>query len=202
MPKKMKMTSPKGTAVWPWLNEPDTRWNEVGTYSVTLKMDAQTAEPFLAKLKEFYKEGYTECLKEQGKNKLKNATMPWFNVEDDQGNETGEIGFKFKNNASYDYDGKKVETRVQLIDSQRNPVTAKVGGGSTIRVGFEPYVWFVGSQGVGMTLRLKVAQVLELVEYGGKSAADEFEFEVEEGFESAPAATTETKSGGDEDFNF
>ncbi len=55
MPKKMKMTSPKGTAVWPWLNEPDTRWNEVGTYSVTLKMDAQTAEPFLAKLKEFTK---------------------------------------------------------------------------------------------------------------------------------------------------
>ena len=201
MPKKMKMTSPKGTAVWPWLNEPDTRWDDVGAYTVTLKMSAQDAEPFLTKLKEFYKHGYEEFVKEKGKNKLKNANMPWFNIEDDQGNDTGEIGFKFKNKASYEYEGKKIETRVQLSDTHGDPVTSTVGGGSTIKVGLEPYVWYVPSQGVGMTLRVKVVQVLNLVEYGGKSAADEFEFEIEEA--SVPTSTaSESAPRGDEDFNF
>tara|TARA_Y100000593_G_scaffold11820_1_gene21471 strand:- start:2557 stop:3147 length:591 start_codon:yes stop_codon:yes gene_type:complete len=190
--KKKKMTSPAGIAVWPWLNEPDTRW-DTSEYKVTLKLTAENAKPFIEKLTEFYKQGYADHAKEQNK-KLKKANLPWSEVVDDQGNETGEIEFKFKNKSSYEYEGETVETRVLLVDKTRKPVEGRVGSGSEIRVGFEPYVWYVPSMGVGMTLRIKTVQVLNLLEYNGDNSLDEFDFEFE---------TPAKASSGDEDnFDF
>ena len=52
---RTKMTSPKGTAVWPWLNEPDTRFDDNGVYTVQLRLDAEEAAAFTAELKEKFK---------------------------------------------------------------------------------------------------------------------------------------------------
>jgi hypothetical protein len=99
---------------------------------------------------------------------------------DDQGNATGEVEFKFKNKSSYEYEKKTIETRVLLVDKSNHPVEGRVGSGSEIKIGFEPFVWYVPSMGVGITLRLKAVQVLNLVEFGGSNASDEFDFEFEE----------------------
>lgn len=197
---RIKMTSPKGTAVWPWLNDPDTRFDENGVYSVTLRLDAEDAEAFMGKLKQIFRNGYDEETKKQKKKKLKLANMPWADHEDDQGNATGQVDFKFKVKASYEYEGKKIDNRVHLIDAKRNPVTNQVGGGSSIRVGFEPYVWYVPSMGVGMSMRLKVVQVIDLVEYGKGGSTDEFDFEEEEGFTTATATETKEERGDHFDF--
>ncbi|QDP59077.1 MAG: putative helix-destabilizing protein [Prokaryotic dsDNA virus sp.] len=176
---RKKMTSPAGVAVWPWLNEPDTRW-DTSEYKVTLKVNAEDAKLFIECLASVYKEGYAAQSKELNKPKLKKANMPWSEVVDDQGNATGEVEFKFKNKSSYEYEGKTVETRVLLVDKSNHPVEGRVGSGSEIKIGFEPYVWYVPSMGVGITLRLKAVQVLNLVEFGGSNASDEFDFEFEE----------------------
>lgn len=195
------MTSPKGTAVWPWLNEPDTQYDENGVYCVTLRISDEEAEPLMAKLKDIFKEGYDAEVKKQKKQKLRIANMPWADHEDDQGNKTGMVDFKFKQNAVYEYEGKKIDNRVHLIDSKRNPVTDQIGGGSSIRIGFEPYVWFVPSMGVGMKLRLKVVQVIDLVQFSKGQNTDEFDFEEEkDGFTSA--TTPKAKEEREDSFDF
>jgi len=200
MSARIKMTSPKGVAVWPWLNEPDKRFDERGTYTVTLRV-GDGAEDFIRKLNDIYNDGYARQLSEQKKAKLKEGPMPWSAYMDDQGEPTGLTEFKFKNNAAYKYEGKMIENRIQIIDSKRNPIVANVGGGSTLRVGFEPYVWFVPSMGVGMSLRLKIVQVLDLVEFGGGNSASEFGFEEEEGFVGI-VKSEETPEEPANDFDF
>ena len=197
---RTKMTSPKGTAVWPWLNEPDTRYDDNGVYTVQLRLDAEEAAAFTAELKEKFKLGYEQQAKEQGKKKLKLAPMPWKDHEDDQGNATGKVDFKFKMKAAYEYEGKKIDNRVLLIDAKRNPVTAQIGSGSSIRCGFEPYVWYVPSMGVGMTLRLKAVQVIDLVEFGKGGGTDDFDFQEEEGFTAVASATPDKERGDHFDF--
>lgn len=190
---RTKMTSPKGVAVWPWLNEPDTRW-DTSEYKVSLKVYGKPAMEFAQQLEEFYKQGYTDFAKELKKPKLKKANMPWSEVVDDQGNLTGEIEFKFKNKSSYEYEKKTIENRIALIDRAGKIVESRIGSGSEIKIGFEPNVWWVPALGVGMTLRLKAVQVLELVEYGGGSSSGDFEFEFED--------TTTTSTGSDDPFGF
>jgi len=197
---RIKKTSPQGTAVWPWLNEPDTRFDENGVYTVTLRLSAEDAEPFMADLKQIFRDGYDAEVKKQKKQKLKLANMPWTDHEDDQGNETGMIDFKFKQKSAYEYEGKKIENRVLLIDAKRNPVTDQIGGGSKIRVGFEPYVWYVPSMGVGMSLRLKAVQVIDLVQYTKGQNTDEFDFKEEDGYTTAPFSTSNDTAGNGFDF--
>jgi hypothetical protein len=40
-------TTPKGRALWPRLNEPDTKFKEEGEYSVKLILPADKAEPLM-----------------------------------------------------------------------------------------------------------------------------------------------------------
>lgn len=200
MTARIKMTSPKGTAVWPWLNEPDTRFDENGVYTVSLRLGQEEATAFMAKLKKVYLDGYEEQAKKQNKKKLKHANLPWVAHEDDQGNHTGMTDFKFKTKASYTFENKKIDNRVLLIDAKRNPVTDQIGAGSSIRIGFEPYVWYVPSMGVGMSLRLKVVQVIELVEFTKGGTTEEFDFKDEDGFTSA--ATTSKTEEREDHFDF
>ena len=81
-------------------------------------------------------------------------------------------------------DGRTIEQRPILFDAKMRPMNDRVGGGSIVRVGFEPHLWFVPATGVGLSLRLKAVQVLELREGGGRTATD-FGFSEEEGFETA-----------------
>tara|TARA_Y100001973_G_scaffold103542_1_gene171039 strand:+ start:511 stop:1113 length:603 start_codon:yes stop_codon:yes gene_type:complete len=200
MTSRIKRTSPQGTAVWPWLNEPDTRFDENGVYTVTLRLSAEDAEPFIEDLKQIFRDGYDAEVKKQKKQKLKLANMPWSDHEDDQGNETGLIDFKFKTKASYEYEGRKIDNRVHLIDAKCHPVTDQIGGGSKIRVGFEPYVWYVPSMGVGMSLRLKAVQVIDLVQYTQGQSTDEFDFKEEDGYTTAPFSKSNDAAGNGFDF--
>lgn len=181
---KSRMTSPKGTASWPKLNEPDTKFDAKGVFSVGLRMSAEAAAPMIATLTKMYEDFYAEKVKEL-KKKLKKSDFPWKEVTNDAGNETGEIEFRFKMVAKVDTkDGRTIEQRPILFDAKMRPMNDRVGGGSTIRVGFEPHLWEVPATGVGLSLRLKAVQVIELKEFGGRTAKD-FGFAEEEGFETA-----------------
>lgn len=181
--KSLKMTTPKGTAVWPWLTEPNRKFDQAGVYSVNLKMSSEDAEEFVKTITRVRDDFHEEETKTQ-KKKIKKADLPLVEVVDDQGNETGEVELKLKMNASYEHDGKTITQRPTLIDTKQNPITedVRVGSGTTMRCGVEVRPWYVPSQGVGVSLRLKVVQIIELVEFGGGTSG--FDFDDEEGFET------------------
>ena len=79
-----------------------------------------------------------------------------------------------------------------VMDSKQKPIgdEVRIGSGTTMRCGVEVRPWYVASQGVGVSLRLRVVQVIDLVEFGGGGASG-FDFEDEEGFESVAAAMDE-----------
>ena len=180
----MPLTTPLGTAVYPHLNEPDTKFEEDGIYSTTLKIEADVAESMIEKLETLYIAEYEKFCKEKKKPKLKQADRPWTEEYDDEGNETGNYLFRFKMKAKT---RKGIELRPVLFDSKCQPLHENIGGGSKMKVSYEPTCWLVPSLGVGISLRLRGVQVLELVEYGGASASS-LGFGEEEGFETASAS--------------
>jgi len=185
--KHIKLTTPKGTAIYPWLNEPNRKFDQIGVYSVNLRMTAQDAAEFVEIITKVRDEYHGEQTKEL-KKKLKKADLPVLEVIDDQGEETGEVDLKIKLKAGYEYDGKTITQRPTLIDAKQQPIgnDIQIGSGTTLRCGVEVAPWYVPTMGIGVSLRLRVAQIIDLVEFGGGGAAA-YDFQNEEGFETVAA---------------
>ena len=188
----MKFKSPVGTAVWPHLNTPDTKFDkEIGVYQTKLAVPAEEAEDTIIALEKLLKEGYAEQCKEQKRPKLRVADKPWGDEIDQDGNNTGNILFRFKLKAKTQ---SGIDRRPILVDSDLKPMSDLVGSGSKMVVSYEPFSWFVPSLGVGMTLRLKGVQVLELQEYSGGANAQELGFEKQDGFKTDTLPEEASKS--------
>lgn len=198
------MLSPKGTAVYPHLNTPDTKFNPDGEYKVTLRVSGDEGQTFAAQLDELVAQAEADAIEETGKKKVKLANPP-YEVDD----ETGDILVKFKSKASGTSrrTGEKWSRRIPLVDAQRNPCPgAKVGGGSELIVAFEPFIYYTASIGAGVSLRIQAVQVVTLQEWG--SSASSLFGEVE-GFvsddshaEPVAVASEEADADDDEDYEF
>ncbi len=188
--KHIKLTTPKGTAIYPWLNEPNRKFDQIGVYSVNLRMNGEDAAEFISTITKVRDEYHDEQTKEM-KKKLKKADLPVMEVVDDQGEETGEVDLKIKLKASYEYDGKTTTQRPILIDAKQQPMANDIliGSGTTLRCGVEVAPWYVPTMGIGVSLRLRVAQIIDLVEFVGGGAAA-YNFKNEEGFETVAASLT------------
>lgn len=185
-----------GRAVWPSLNEPD-EYKGKKTYKVAVAMTSEEAAPLIAFLESHFEEGYQDLCKEKKKKSLrKYSGMPWSNETDRDDEETGNILFNCKAPAETK-DGSP-RPRPGLFDATGKAMDETIGGGSTIKVAIEPYVWFNESLGAGLRLTLRGVQVLELRHGGGVSTAESCGFEVEEGFETAAAALATTNDFNDE----
>ena len=198
-----QITTPQGKAIYPWLTEPDRKFNPDGEYKINLRLNNEKAEEVINQLEDIYEKHYAECCKEQGKKKLKRHDLPCVEVTGDNEELTGEWDFKFKLKAKWkSRDGKEGTQRPILYDAKNNPLTndnrPKVGSGSTVRISAEVYTWFTPTLGVGMSLRPKAVQILELIEYGGGGSAKGFGFEVEEGFEALASEMSSSTSNANE----
>lgn len=189
--KSTRITSPKGSAVYPWLNEPDRRFDQTGVYSVSLRVKADDKDvvTFVDMIKKIADEMYAQVIKET-KKKAKKADLPIKDVIDVDGNETGEIDIKFKLKSQGGQGEKTWVQRPALFDSKGKPMNDKVGGGSTIKVGCEAVPFFSPTVGVGVTLRLKAVQILELQEFNGGASSASW-FTSEQGFETSGKAAEE-----------
>lgn len=212
--QKIKLMSPRGTAVWPRLNEPDRRYKPEGEYKISLRLRKDNAEhaKFLTNLQEIYDEHIklekAKFLTEQkGKKKpeeLKIVPPPWAEVVDkDTGEETGEVDIKFAMKARVDIKGKpSFEQHPSVFDAQGKPTKVVVGGGSAVKIAATVNKWCT-KLGASISLRLKAVQVLELVAPGGD--ASYFGFQKEDGFDGtpdevvdSPAADGDKPAGSDE----
>jgi len=163
-----------GRAVWPKLNEPDTKFKEEGEFSVKLELSGEAAENMKSTIREFATKAYSIECEDKGKKKLKKADLPFKQATDQDGEDIADTFlFNFKRKASGTTKaGKAWQATVTLFDSQKKKVTAEVWGGSKLRVAYTLVPWYNPTLGFGIKLELGAVQVLDLVTRGERSASD------------------------------
>jgi hypothetical protein len=196
--KSPRIVTPKGTAVYPWLNKPDTKFSPDGDYKVTLKVAAEKAAPLIKELDDILEEYKAEAVKKDPKIARMTINPPYEEEEDDQGNLTGNYLFKFKQKAVINMkDGRSVDVKVALLDASRTPTDVLVGGGSEIKIAATVYPYAMNStKTIGLSLRPYAVQILQLVKVGAGSAADVFDDE--DGFIDDHTATQVVSSATEE----
>ncbi len=198
--KVERFVSPKGIASYPYLTNPDTKFNHDGEYKVSLIVAGDDASKAIDFLTEKHKAAVAQAKKENAGKRVKEGELPCIENDD------GTVTFKFKLKAKVTpKKGDQFEQKPALFDAKGKPLTGetKVGGGSTIKVSYEVVPYYTAIAGAGVSLRLKAVQIIELKEYSGGGNAESYGFGEEEGFEAddednaPPFDTDETIAGGD-----
>jgi len=186
----IKYTTPVGTFLYPRLITPDTKFNADGVYSCKLAIPADDAKELIGLIEtEVKKQGKIKPIK---KNNEMNWADPPHTTRDD-----GEVVFSTKQIAHVTLpDGKSFDPVVLLFDAHKeriDPTTVNPWTGTRGKLRVELIPYSIALTGVGVSLRLKAAQILELVE--GGASAESCGFGDEEEF----SATTEEQ---DDDLPF
>jgi hypothetical protein len=184
----------KGKALWAKVFTPDTKFDSDGIYSIDVVIPEEDAQEVCEYLEGLRDERLAEEVKANPKAKSLSA-RPVYELDLDQdGNETGNYKFKVKLKATVrGRDNQTYTQRPIVVDSKRSPMTEEtlIGNGSIVKVAYEPHTYVMASnKQVGVSLRLKGVQVLQLVEYGNKGAASMFD--EEDGYVAEPESAADT----------
>lgn len=196
--KAERFVSPKGTASYPYLTKPDTKFNPDGEYKVSLIVAGDAASKAIDFLTDLHKAAVAKAKKENAGKRVKEGDLPFIENDD------GTVTFKFKLKAKVTpKKGDPFEQKPALFDAKGKPLPGdpKVGGGSTIKVSYEVVPYYTAIAGAGISLRLKAVQIIELKEFSGGGTAESYGFGEEEGFESSeddtpPFDADEPATGG------
>jgi hypothetical protein len=223
-PKREIKHSPKGTARYPYLNKPDTKFDADGVFKTDLVLSADDAETVdeviqetLAEAAEMAKRQAAAAKKKGKKQTPKESDLPRAEVLDDDGEETGEVAFRFKSKASgvSQKTGKRWSRTMPLFDAKGRPSKANIYGGSVIKVAFTAVPWVNPKCEYGVKLQMEGVQIIELVSGGGQKSASALGFGEEDGYvaddedeedtvagdgDEAAADDTDTDDGDDDDF--
>lgn len=191
--KTVLYTTPAGKWMWPHLRRPDdkpikgkaqrpayklsVRYNEDDTNWLTLK----------AKLDAEVEASFAQAKADNPKKKLIiQRAYPYSVVMDAEGNPTGEVEVKFKQNATFEVKGVTKHAKVSLFDAAGKPLPAGVDpwSGSVGKVSYSIRPYFMEStNSAGISLSLQAVQVIELASAGERSASG-FGFGSEDGYVS------------------
>ncbi|KWS03729.1 T7-like phage ssDNA-binding protein [Lysobacter capsici AZ78] len=190
-PARKRYVSPKGTAIWPRLNQPDTKFDADGVYSAKLAFDGfdEAANKLIAELTAVREAEFRKYLSENPKFKKVAKLVDFFSAElDDEGEETGRtlMNFKMKAKVTAKKTGKVYVMKPVIVNAKKailkNP--PNIGGGSQLKVSFEVMPYFnAKDKEFGLSLRLVGVQIIDLVEFGGGAAAAN-DFDDEEGYDA------------------
>ena len=169
------LTTPKGTAVYPRIDTPDTKFNEDGVYSCKLHVDEASFNAFTKQVTDTVEREYDVECKVKGKKLKKAATSPIRITPD------GDFEIYAKQVAQRQTKKGLLTFTIPVFDSQgaKLPTSPAIGSGSTLKLSVEVYTWYTDLQGFGYTLRLKAVQLLDLIEYNNGSSSS-FGFTEEE----------------------
>ena len=192
------IVTPEGRTEWLKAFTPDYKFNELGEYGCTLIIENAAALPLMSTLDEFMTTSIANAMDETGKSKDKIKTNPPYSIND----ETGDVSFKFKLKAKVQGRNGDFEQKPLVIDARKVPVTDEVPtwNGSRVRIGFQPVTYYTGLVGAGVSLRMKIVQLIEALDGGGGSGAASG-FDVEDGFEFTPTAPVVAQAEASEDFD-
>jgi hypothetical protein len=189
--------SPVGIARFAWVNRPDVKYNQDGVYHTALVLEGEEADKFRTELDALAEEGFKETTADltPAERKKWNKYVPYEVEEDpDNGNPTGRIIFKFKQNAKVRlHDGTVKAINIGIRDSKNKEITADVWGGSTIKVLWAPRtVKVTGTKQAGVRMDFCMVQLIKPADRQGGGGFDE----VENGYVD-DQATPSTGSIGD-----
>lgn len=188
--KNDRLTTGTGTAMYPYLFTPDTKFSSDGVYSVTLRMTKDIGGGLYKQLQKQLEEHLAYVEKTTGKMPEKVNPLPVKELTDDDGIEV--LDFKFKMKPSFKgKDGVLVEQQPAVFDSSLTPLLedCALGSGSTMKVNFAPIAYNT-QMGSGVTLRLAAVQVINLVSWTGEGSTSGFEVESEADSPPAPSVST------------
>tara|TARA_R110002020_G_scaffold168090_1_gene356756 strand:+ start:11409 stop:12011 length:603 start_codon:yes stop_codon:yes gene_type:complete len=176
--------TPKGTARWPKLNTPDTKFNQDGEYSCELILeDDATTTKYIASLDALFEEATEEVKAREKKTKADTYRRPWYPELNDAEEETGRTIIKTKLKALVrpKSGAEPFPKSPTLIDAKGQKMTDLIGPGSALRIKTEMFPWFTPTLGVGVTMQIKTVQVIELCENDDTAGFDI----IDDGFETA-----------------
>jgi len=204
-----RYVTPKGTLIYPYLSEPDTKFNPHGDYKAEMELpeDAQlfdekgraqgTIVDFLNQKIEDAVDQFGDMYNGQKKKgkpiTVEEAADAPFYVDN------GKLFVKFKLKAYVEPKNKEPFTqKPALFDAKGNKFDPPTNpwNGTVAKISFEavPYYNAKDAQ-AGVTLRLKAAQVINPV-FSGAASGQAFGFEEEEGFDSEQDEMPEVNSEG------
>jgi hypothetical protein len=185
----LSFTTPVGESFFAHLIEPDTKFNPDGMFAVNLKMSA--TDPEAEELKEYIDKEVESVFEDEfnkvnPKNKKKMIRHYPYEMEvDEEGNETGNILFKFSNKAFFEDEktGKQIDLKPKLFGKTGQPLDTTginyIGNGSQIQVAGYMKGFMMPATGLtGVSLKINAVLVKELVE--GNQSAESYGFDVEE----------------------
>jgi hypothetical protein len=189
----LKVTTPIGTAKYPHLTSPDTKFNADGEYRIELVLEAgEAAEELWSQASAFRDKAVSEYKKLSGGKAVK--VSQHFPITR---NEDGTLSVKAKMKAKISTkSGRTWDQRPALFDAKGTPVKSeiRIGSGSSLRLSIELHPFnqpAIG--GAGLSARLRGVQIISVREPNSNSASD-FGFGAEEtGF------VVETFDGFEED---
>lgn len=161
-----KYITPVCPLFYPWIFEPNKKFNPEGTYSVQCPFDDD--DPKWKGLINVLTKGLEEFHNAQNviaKKKLKRCEhLPWKNKD-------GQSFFVAKQNAfGTKADGTRFPCRVTVLGPDGKKITKEeldgtLGNGTLAVVGFTPNYWQNSAQGVGLTARLNFVQIIDPIWY-------------------------------------
>jgi hypothetical protein len=174
----------KGNARWAKVFEADTRYVPEGEYSVQVVVPEAEATEVCEQFNSMIEAKRAEAVKDNPKlTNVLSTHQPFEMDTDEAGTPTGDIVFKAKMKARVkSKDGKVYEQKPMVVDAKKTPLDGStlIGNGSVVKVAVEPFPYMMpATKTVGVTLRLKAVQVIDIVEYGNNAASI---FEEEDGF--------------------
>lgn len=174
------ITTAIGTAQYPWVNTPSTKFVPEGEYSCNIILTKEEGEAIIKKVEPILEKKQQEQAEESGK-KVKTYELP-IQLEGD----TYVLKAKLKPVNGKRKDGTEFTRSLGLFDSKGNPWdrAVMIRGGSKVRLNVRPKTWFSPLLGAGVSLELLAVQVIELADGELSSqAAESFGFtEVEGGY--------------------
>lgn len=207
--KRPEYRSERGRFAFPRLNAPDTKFKADGEYSVKLVVTADQKDKMVAQLQphhdEAVKNGKTKYaeLPPATKKKCEFKVNPFVSEElDKEGNETGNWVFNFKLPAKGEdkKTGKTWTNKPALFDAKGQPMkkAPAIWGGTEGKISFQVNEFFVAKIGCGISLRLKAAQIIKLVQ-GGNRDAESYGFGAEDdGYVYDESAEDDLSSGSND----
>ena len=206
--KFTRLTSPIGVLRYPRLTEPDYKFDADGVYSTRLILPEHKAAVLMERIdvgiKEKFEETVAEVKADKGAaaaKKVKQADPPYSEVLDPEtGVETGDIEFRLKLKAigRDKSTGREWQNKVVIFDGHRQPIKGNVNiwGGSEAIIAFDMIPYHTDLVGAGISLRLRAAQIVKLVNgndddpdaYGFDDVEGSYEFDGGDSFSPAAAA--------------
>lgn len=171
--------TPKGEFLWAHITAPDTAYKEEGEYHVKVILRGNEGEN-LKNAVDAQFDNWLSSQKSTGGRKF----LPYKENQADDGSSDGyQFHFKMKASGVNSKTGEKFTQRPIVVGPDRKPIPSdiRIANGSLGKVAYE-FAPYNTKGSIGVQLRLRGVQVLELIEYN-EGGSDDNIFDEEVGYE-------------------